>query len=78
VFNNGNLLKLIGIDQYYHILNESETRILFNTIQEVFEQIFQFEIENKSVRHRFCTVSVDPTRNNKSSSKEAGSRNYDQ
>lgn len=49
--------KSVSIEDYYHILNKSETEILFNSLEQIFYQMFQFEIENRSVRRRFCSVT---------------------
>jgi hypothetical protein len=51
--------KSINISQYYHILNKSETEILFNSLEDIFYQIFEFELENRSIRRRFTMVSKD-------------------
>jgi len=47
----------LSIGQYYHILNDSETGLLFDSLQEIFYQIFEFEIENRQVRRRFTLVT---------------------
>lgn len=44
------------MDEYYHILGREETEVFFKTLKTVFEQIFEFEVDNRTVRRRFCMV----------------------
>ena len=53
--------KAININQYFHILNKSETELLFNSLEDIFYQVFEFEIENRSVRRRFTMISKTST-----------------
>lgn len=48
----------IDLDDYFHILGREETEIFFKTLKTVFEQIFEFEIDNRLVRRRFCMVGT--------------------
>lgn len=48
----------MNISEYFHILNCHETELFFQAIQAVFEQIFELEIDNRSVRRRFCLVGT--------------------
>lgn len=49
--------KQVDINDYFHILNKHETEILFNSLEQIFYQIFEFEIDNRTVRRRFCLVT---------------------
>jgi hypothetical protein len=40
------------VDNYYHILNKEETRLLFINLEEVFMRIFELEIHNKKLRRK--------------------------
>lgn len=46
----------MDLSKYYHILNRQETEIFFKTLKAVFEQIFDFEVDKRTVRRRFCMV----------------------
>lgn len=52
-----NSQRSINIAQYYHILNQSETEIMFSSLETIFFQIFELEVEDRAVRRRFCMVS---------------------
>lgn len=49
--------KSISIDQYYHVLNKSETEILFTSLEAIFMNIFDIEINDRKVRRRFAMIS---------------------
>ena len=38
------------MSQYYHILNQEETRILFKNLDSVFSRVFLLELHNKKLR----------------------------
>jgi hypothetical protein len=43
------------------VLNKSETQILFQSLEDIFYQIFEFEIDDKRVRRRFASVTENKT-----------------
>lgn len=49
--------KSISVNQYYHVLNKSETEILFNNLEAIYKFIFELEVNDRKVRRRFAMVS---------------------
>ena len=59
--NKDVISKSISIDQYYHVLNKSETEILFTSLEAIFMHIFELEVNDRKVRRRFAMVSNQST-----------------
>ena len=57
-----NSQRSVSIEEYYHILNKSETEILYNSLEQIFFEMFQFEIESRQVRRRFCAITSNSER----------------
>ena len=54
--------KSLNISEYFHVLNKSETQLLFQSLEDIFYQIFEFEIDDKKVRRRFSMVTENKDR----------------
>ena len=55
--NHEIVTKSISISQYYHVLNKSETEILFTSLEAIYQHIFELEVNDRKVRRRFAMVS---------------------
>lgn len=80
IVNSANRLVItrsISIDQYYHVLNKSETEILFRSLEEIFKHIFELDIDDRKVRRRFSMITEtkvvnNPRENDKKASNVSG------
>lgn len=50
--------KTISIGQYYHVLNKSETEILFTSLEAIYKHVFELEVNDRKIRRRFSMVST--------------------
>ena len=48
-----NKRKLVDINEYYHILNKDETKILYNYLLEIYGTILDLELHTRKLKKKF-------------------------